>query len=406
MTYDVAKIRADFPALSLKAHDKPLVFLDSAASAQKPRVVLERVAKFYETSYANVHRGIYELSEKATDAFERARRTVADFIHADADEIVFTRGATESLNLVAATWGAANLKSNDEIILSEAEHHSNIVPWQILRDKIGFRIRVAPVTDDGAFDFDAFAAMLSPKTKLVSVMQVSNVLGSVFPIKKIAAAAHAVGAVVCVDGCQGVTHFKTDVRDLGCDFYAFSGHKLYAPSGVGVLYGRYGVLETLPPYQGGGDMIQSVSFEKSVWARPPARFEAGTPAIAQAVGLGYAVDYLNGLGMENITAYESVLAGKLTRTLSEIKGVRIIGTTPDKVGVAAFVIDGVHPQDAAMILDGQGVAVRTGHHCAQPLHDRFGLKATIRASVGLYTTAEEIDRLADAVRKAQKLFGA
>lgn len=406
MTYDVHKIRADFPALSLQAHGKPLVFLDSAASAQKPAEVVNRMAAFYETSYANVHRGVYELSEKATNAFEEARRKVAAFINAKSEnEIVFTRGATESLNLVAATFGAAHLKAGDEIILSQAEHHSNIVPWQILREKTGVEIKVVPVSDDGAFDFETFEKLLSAKTKLVSVMQVSNVLGSVFPVRQIVEKAHAVGAFVCVDGCQGVTHFKTDVQSLGCDFYAFSGHKLYGPTGIGVLYGKESVLKGLPPYQGGGDMIKSVSFEKSVWADVPARFEAGTPAIAQAVGLGYAVDYLSALGMENIAAHEAGLTKILMQALGETDGVRLIGTVPDKVGVAAFTIDGVHAQDASMILDRQGIAVRTGHHCAQPLHERFGVTATIRASVGLYNTQEDIEALAAGVRKAKKMFG-
>ena len=388
------------------AHKKPLVFLDSAASAQKPKQVIDAMAAFYETSYANVHRGVYELSEKATDAFEAARRKIAAFIGAESEnEIIFTRGATESLNLVAQTVSLARLKAGDEIIISQAEHHSNIVPWQLWRDRLGFKIKVAPVRDDGSFDFDAFKALLSDKTKLVSVMQVSNVLGTVFPIRDIVKAAHDAGALACVDGCQGVTHFPVDVRDSDCDFYAFSGHKLYGPTGIGVLYGKKSVLETLEPYQCGGDMIKSVSFDKSVWADLPAKFEAGTPAIVQAVGLGCAIDYLNALGMENVAAHEAVLAKKLTETLQNIRGVRLIGTAKDKAGVASFVIDGVHPQDASMILDHTGIAVRTGHHCAQPLHERFGLTASIRASVGLYNTAQEIDVLAQGIEKAKKMFG-
>lgn len=406
MTYDVEKIRADFPALQTTAHKKPLVFLDSAASAQKPKQVIDAMAAFYETSYANVHRGVYELSEKATDAFEAARRKIAAFIGAESEnEIIFTRGATESLNLVAQTVSLARLKAGDEIIISQAEHHSNIVPWQLWRDRLGFKIKIAPVRDDGSFDFDAFKALLSDKTKLVSVMQVSNVLGTVFPIRDIVKAAHDAGALACVDGCQGVTHFPVDVRDTDCDFYAFSGHKLYGPTGIGVLYGKKSVLETLEPYQCGGDMIKSVSFDKSVWADLPAKFEAGTPAIVQAVGLGCAIDYLNALGMENVAAHEAVLAKKLTETLQNIRGVRLIGTARDKAGVASFVIDGVHPQDASMILDHTGIAVRTGHHCAQPLHERFGLTASIRASVGLYNTAQEIDVLAQGIEKAKKMFG-
>ena len=306
MALDVSKIKPDFPALANPAHGRPLVFLDSAASAQKPRQVLDAMRYGYENEYANVHRGMYELSEKATLNYERARKKVQKFINASSErEIIFTRGATDALNTVAYTWGAANLKKGDEIILSVAEHHSNIVPWQILRERLGFSIKVAPVLDDGAFDFDAFKSMLSEKVKLVGVTQMSNVSGSVFPLKDIVKAAHAAGAVVVADGCQGVTHLPSDVRDSDCDFYAFSGHKLYGPTGIGVLYGRLSLLENMPPFEGGGDMIKSVSFENSVWAEPPARFEAGTPPIMQAIGLGAAVDYVQAIGMENIAEHES-----------------------------------------------------------------------------------------------------
>lgn len=405
MALDVSKIKPDFPALANPAHGRPLVFLDSAASAQKPRQVLDAMRYGYENEYANVHRGMYELSEKATLNYERARKKVQKFINASSErEIIFTRGATDALNTVAYTWGAANLKKGDEIILSVAEHHSNIVPWQILRERLGFSIKVAPVLDDGAFDFDAFKSMLSEKVKLVGVTQMSNVLGSVFPLKDIVKAAHAAGAVVVADGCQGVTHLPSDVRDSDCDFYAFSGHKLYGPTGIGVLYGRLSLLENMPPFEGGGDMIKSVSFENSVWAEPPARFEAGTPPIMQAIGLGAAVDYVQAIGMENIAEHERKLCQKLMDGIASVKGTRQIGTAQGKTGLVSFVTDYAHPQDIAMILDQQGVAVRTGHHCAQPLHERFGVPVSVRASLGIYNTPEDIDALVEALDKVRKFF--
>lgn len=406
MSFDVEQIRADFPALSLTVHGKPLVFLDSAASAQKPLCVIDEMKRLYLNEYANVHRGVYELSEKATVNFENARKKVQHFVNAASDgEIVFTRGATDSINLVAYTWGAANLRGGDEIILSQAEHHSNIVPWQILQSRIGFKINVAPIDDNGDFDFDAYLKLLNEKTKLVSVAHVSNVLGTIFPVKEISAAAHKVGAVVLIDGCQGATHLTVDVRDIGCDFYAFSGHKLYGPTGIGVLYGRLPVLESMPPFEGGGDMIKTVSFSGSTWAEPPARFEAGTPAIMQAIGLGLAVDYVEKIGMDAIDAHERALGKMMQEQIAAINGVRVIGTSKNKAAVVSFVTDFAHPQDIAMVLDQEAVAVRTGHHCAQPLHERFGVSVSVRASLGVYNTAQDVEKFVAAVVKAKRFFG-
>lgn len=406
MSFDVEKIRADFPALSLSVHGKPLVFLDSAASAQKPLCVIDEMKRLYLNEYANVHRGVYELSEKATVNFENARKKVQHFINAASDkEIVFTRGATDSINLAAYAWGAANLRAGDEIILSQAEHHSNIVPWQILQSRVGFKINVAPVDDNGDFDFGAYLKLLNEKTKLVSVAHVSNVLGTVFPVKEITAAAHKAGAVVLIDGCQGATHLPVDVRDIGCDFYAFSGHKLYGPTGIGVLYGRLPVLETMPPFEGGGDMIKTVSFSGSTWAEPPARFEAGTPAIMQAVGLGLAVDYVERIGMDAIDAHERALGKMMQDQIAAIDGVRVIGTSKNKAAVVSFVTDFAHPQDIAMVLDQEAVAVRTGHHCAQPLHERFGISVSVRASLGVYNTVDDVEKFVAAVAKAKRFFG-
>ncbi|MEO5374703.1 MAG: cysteine desulfurase [Alphaproteobacteria bacterium] len=403
---DVERLRADFPILAKPVRGRPLVFLDSAASAQKPRQVTEALKDFYETDYANVHRGAYLLSERATERYEGARETVRRFLNARrAREIVFTRGATESINLVAATWGRKFLKAGDEVVISWLEHHSNIVPWQLLRDELGITLKVVPVGDDGAFLFEEYEKLLGPRTKMVAVAHISNVLGTTLPVKAIAAAAHAVGAVVLVDGCQAVPHMKVDVRDLDCDFYVFSGHKLYGPTGIGVLYGREDLLKTMPPYQGGGDMIASVTFEKSTWAAPPARFEAGTPAIAQAVGLGAAIDYVESIGLDRIGAHERDLLQYATQRLSAVEGLRIIGTTPGKASVISFVLAGVHPHDIATILDRSGVAVRAGHHCAQPLMQRFGVPATARASFALYNTRAEVDALGQALDTVREIFG-
>lgn len=405
MTIDIQKIRADFPALALTVHGKPLTFLDSAASAQKPKQVLDAMRFCYENEYANVHRGMYDLSEKATLNFENARKKVQLFLNAASDkEIVFTRGATDALNLVAYTWGAQNLRAGDEVLITQAEHHSNIVPWQILQKRIPFTLKVAPVSDDGALDMDAFKSLLNEKTKLVSVAHISNVLGTVFPIKEIAKLAHAAGAKVLIDGCQGATHVPVDMQDINCDFYAFSGHKLYGPTGIGVLYGKRAVLETMEPFEGGGDMIKSVAFSGSVWADVPARFEAGTPPIMQAIGLGFAIDYVQNIGMANIAEHEKRLCGLLQDGVLSVGGTTPIGTAPDKTGLVSFVTDFAHPQDIAMILDQQGVAVRTGHHCAQPLHERFGQSVSIRASLGVYNTKEDIENFVAALHKVKRFF--
>lgn len=405
MTIDIQKIRADFPALALTVHGKPLTFLDSAASAQKPKQVLDAMRFCYENEYANVHRGMYDLSEKATLNFENARKKVQLFLNAASDkEIVFTRGATDALNLVAYTWGAQNLRAGDEVLITQAEHHSNIVPWQILQKRIPFTLKVAPVSDDGALDMDAFKSLLNEKTKLVSVAHISNVLGTVFPIKEIAKLAHAAGAKVLIDGCQGATHVPVDMQDIDCDFYAFSGHKLYGPTGIGVLYGKRAVLETMEPFEGGGDMIKSVAFSGSVWADVPARFEAGTPPIMQAIGLGFAIDYVRAIGMANIAEHEKRLCGLLQDGVLSIGGTTPIGTAPDKTGLVSFVTDFAHPQDIAMILDQQGVAVRTGHHCAQPLHERFGQSVSVRASLGVYNTKEDIENFVAALHKVKRFF--
>lgn len=405
MTIDIQKIRADFPALALTVHGKPLTFLDSAASAQKPKQVLDAMRFCYENEYANVHRGMYDLSEKATLNFENARKKVQLFLNAASDkEIVFTRGATDALNLVAYTWGAQNLRAGDEVLITQAEHHSNIVPWQILQKRIPFTLKVAPVSDDGALDMDAFKSLLNEKTKLVSVAHISNVLGTVFPIKEIAKLAHAAGAKVLIDGCQGATHVPVDMQDIDCDFYAFSGHKLYGPTGIGVLYGKRAVLETMEPFEGGGDMIKSVAFSGSVWADVPARFEAGTPPIMQAIGLGFAIDYVQNIGMANIAEHEKRLCGLLQDGVLSVGSTTQIGTAPDKTGLVSFVTDFAHPQDIAMILDQQGVAVRTGHHCAQPLHERFGQSVSVRASLGVYNTKEDIENFVAALHKVKRFF--
>ncbi len=403
--YDIDRIRADFPILGEMVHGRPLTFLDSAASAQKPIQMTEAIKTFYETEYANVHRGAYRLSEQATRRYEGARERVRAFLNARrSKEIVFTRGATESINLVAATWGRASLKAGDEVILTWLEHHSNIVPWQMLAVEKGFVLKVVPVDDNGQFDWTAYEKLLSPRTRLVSVAHVSNVLGTILPVKDIVAAAHAVGARVLVDGCQAVPHMAVDVCDLDCDFYAFSGHKLYGPTGIGVLYGREALLQDMPPYQGGGDMIATVTFEGSSWATLPHKFEAGTPASAQAVGLAAAIDYVEAIGLNAIAAYETDLLRYATRQLTAIKGLRLFGTAPAKAGVISFTLDCAHPHDIATIVDRHGVAIRAGHHCAQPLMQRFGVPAMARASFGLYNTKAEANTLAEALEAVQGIF--
>ena len=403
--YDVAAIRADFPILAQDIRGQSLVYLDSAASAQKPRQVIDCVSGVYETGYANVHRGLHYLSEKATADYEGAREKIRAFMNAESSaEIIYTRGASEAINLVAASWGGANIGPGDEIVISEAEHHSNIVPWQILRDQKGAVLKVLPVDDEGAVHLDQFRGLLSERTKIVAVTHVSNVLGTVYPIKEMARLAHQVGAVILIDGCQGITHMPVDVRDLDCDFYAFSGHKLYGPSGIGVLYGKAALLEAMPPYQSGGDMIERVTFEKSTWAELPHKFEAGTPAIAQAIGLGAAVDYVSQVGMAAIAAHEQELLTYTTQRLASVPGLRLIGTAPGKVSVVAFVMDCAHPHDISTIIDQTGVAIRAGHHCAQPLIDRFDIPSAARASFGMYNTVEEADRLVAGLEKVKEIF--
>ncbi len=404
--YDVESVREDFPILKQEIYGKPLVFLDSAASAQKPRAVIEAMKHCYEEEYANIHRGVYYLSMRATEAFEEARDKVRRFLNAaESREIVFVRGATEAINLVAQSYGRTFLREGDEIVITAMEHHSNIVPWQFLRDEKGLALRVAPIDDDGEFLLEEYEKLLGPRTKLVSVIHGSNAIGTLVPVREIIRLAHARGIPVLVDGCQAVPHLQVDVQELDCDFYVFSGHKLYGPTGIGVLYGKAALLEAMPPYQGGGEMITSVTFEKSEFNAIPDKFEAGTPHIAGAIGLGAAIDYLGALGIEDVGGHERGVLEHATRLLSEMKGVRLVGTARDKTSILSFVIDGVHAHDVGTVLDHQGVAVRAGHHCAQPVMERFGVDATVRASFALYNTVEEAEALAAAVAKVGEIFG-
>lgn len=403
--YDVNEIRKDFPVLQELVNGKPNTFLDSGASAQKPRCVISRMSDIYTREYSNVHRGSYLLSEQITWDYEAARQTVRKFLNAKSEkEIVFTRNATESINLVAASWGRKNLKKGDEVLISEAEHHANLVPWQMLRDELGFSLKIFKIADDGSFVWEKFAENLTANTKLVAVTAMSNVLGTVFPIKKMAAAAHRHGALLLADACQFAVHHKVDVQDLDCDFLAFSGHKTYGPTGIGVLYGKYNILDSMPPYQTGGDMVDRVTYEHTTFEEPPARFEAGTPAIVEAIGLGVALEYMMALGLENITAHEQGLVKYASEKLSGVSGLKLIGTAKDKGGVFSFVMDGIHPQDLAFILNKEGVAIRVGHHCAEPLVHRMGYESVARATLGLYSTKEDIDRLVAALNKAKTFF--
>lgn len=402
---DVARVRSDFPVFERLSRGKRLAYLDTASSAQKPRVVLEAVAAFGAHSYANIQRGVYELSALATQRYEAARARVARFLGAaEAREIVFVRNTTEAINLVAASWGRRNVNAGDEVLISELEHHANIVPWQMLCEERGARLRVAPITDAGELDRAAFEAALSGRTRLVALAHVSNALGTLNPVAELTRLAHARGALVLIDGAQAVPRLPVDVRALGCDFYAFSGHKAYGPTGIGALYGRARLLDAMPPYQTGGGMIASVTFEKTTFAPIPERFEAGTPAICEAIGLAAALDYLDALGLSAIERHEAELLDYGTALLSAIPEVRLIGTAPDKVGVLSFVVRGVHAHDLGTILDQEGVAIRAGHHCAQPLMARFGVPATARASLGLYNDREDLERLAAAVRSAIAMF--
>jgi cysteine desulfurase / selenocysteine lyase len=404
---DVARIRTDFPILSQTTRSgHPLAYLDNAATTQKPRQVIEAVTRFYTSGNANIHRGVYELSERATAAFEGARERVARFIGgASPTEIVFTRSATEAINLVAQSWGRSTLRPGDEVLVTAMEHHSNLVPWQLVCEQTGARLRAVPITARGELDLEAAERLLGDRTKLLAIGHVSNALGTVNPVRALAARAHGRGALVLVDGAQSAAHLRIDVADLGCDFFAFSGHKVYGPTGVGVLYGRAEVLAAMPPWQGGGDMIEQVALEGSTWAAPPARFEAGTPPIAAVLGLATALDYFEAVGLDRIAAWEEELLRLATERVGEIRGVRLVGTAPEKVAVLSFILDGVHPHDVGTILDDEGVAVRAGHHCAQPVMTSLGIPATVRASFAFYNTVQEIEALARGVARAAEVFG-
>lgn len=400
-------LKHDFPIFRQRVRGKELVYLDSAASAQKPQVVLDTLHRFYAEGYANIHRGVYRLSDEATRIYEGTREKVRRFIGAaETREIVFVRGTTEAINLLAHSFARPRLEAGDEILVTEMEHHSNIVPWQLLCEQTGARLRVAPMTDRGEIDLDAFAAALGDRTRLVSVVHVSNALGTVNPVREMIRLAHERGLPVILDGAQAVPHLPVDVQELDCEFYVFSGHKLYGPTGIGILYGKAELLAAMPPYQGGGDMIRSVTFAKSTYAPPPGRFEAGTPDIAGAIGLGAAIYYLESIGFEAITRHERELLDYGNAILTTVPGLKLIGTADDKVGVFSFTVDGVHPHDLGTILDGEGICIRAGHHCAQPVMEHFGVPATARASLGLYNTRSDLDALVDGLKKCKEMFGA
>lgn len=403
--FDVYKLREEFPILTRKVRNKPLVYLDNAATTQKPQAVIDAIVRYYTEENANIHRGVHTLSEQATKSYEHARAIVQRFLNAaDPSEIVFVRGATEGINLVAQTWGQTHVGRGDEIVISTMEHHSNIVPWQVLCEQQGARLRVVPINDDGELLLDEFEKLLGPKTKLVSIVHVSNALGTVNPVRKIVELARRCNVRVLLDGAQAVPHMSVDVRALNCDFYVFSGHKVYGPTGIGVLYGKAELLDAMPPYQGGGDMISSVTFEKTLYNRPPHKFEAGTPHVSGAIGLGAALEYVNAIGIERIAQHEHHVLAYGTERLLGIHGLRLIGTAKEKAAVLSFVLDGIHPHDIGTILDQEGIAIRTGHHCAQPLMQRFGVPATARASLALYNTMEEIDVLAAGLHKVREVF--
>ena len=404
--FDPERARRDFPILAQQVNGQPLVFLDSAASAQKPRAVIEAMAHFYESDYANIHRGVYALSQRATAAFEGVREKVRAFLGAaETREIVFVRGTSEAINLVASSYGRQHVEAGDEVLITHLEHHSNIVPWQLLCEERGATLRVAPIDDDGQVMLGELEKLLSPRTRIVAVAHVSNALGSIVDVAEITRMAHARGIPVLLDGAQAVPHLRVDVRALDCDFYCFSGHKLFGPSGVGVLYGRAELLEAMPPYQGGGEMILSVRFEGTTFNEIPHKFEAGTPDIAGVVGLGAAIDYLQSLDADAFEAHERDLLGYATEQLSKLPGLRIVGTATQKTPVVSFVLEGVHPHDVGTILDQEGVAVRTGHHCAQPAMERFGLPATVRASFALYNTRSDVDALVRGLERVREVFG-
>lgn len=402
---DVKTIRPDFPILDRKIRGEKLVYLDNAASTLKPLSVINRISDYYRNESSNVHRGAHYLSAEGTVAYESARDSVRSFINAkESSEVIFTRGTTESINLVAQTYGRASLKSGDEIIISELEHHSNIVPWQMIAEEKGAKVRVIPVTDAGDLDFDAYKRTLSNKTKIVAVSWASNTLGTILPVKEIIDEAHKVGAKVLLDAAQAVSHLVTDVQALDCDFLAFSGHKIFGPYGIGILYGKLELLEAMPPYQGGGSMIAEVTFEKTTYASSPQRFEAGTPSIADALGLAAAIEYLQGVGFDQVKAHGDEILKHATSKLSKIAGLKIIGTSANKVPILSFVIDGIHPSDLGSIIDHKGIAIRTGHHCTQPLMKRYGIPATARASFSIYNTLEEVDFLERSLIQAKEFF--
>jgi cysteine desulfurase/selenocysteine lyase len=404
-TFNVDKLRKEFPILKQKVHGKTLVYLDNAATTQKPKAVIETQQRYYEQYNSNIHRGLHLLSEKATAAYEGVREKAAKFLNAaDPKEIIFTKGTTDGINLVAQSWGRKNLAQDDEVILTQMEHHSNIVPWQLICDEKKANVKVATINDAGELMMEELFRLFSPKTKLLALTHVSNALGTVNPIKEIVKFAHERGVKVLVDGAQAVSHMSVDVRGLDCDFYALSGHKLYGPTGVGILYGKYALLEAMPPYQGGGDMISSVTFEKTLFKKPPYRFEAGTPNIAGVIGLGAALDFVTAIGLGNIAVHEQDLLNYATKKLQEIPGLKLVGTAPHKAGVLSFTLGEIHPHDIGTILDRQGVAIRAGHHCAQPVMERYGIPATARASLALYNTRSEIDALAKAVKKVIEMF--
>lgn len=405
LALDVEAIRKDFPILSQQVHGKPLIYFDNAATSQKPIQVIETLDDYYRQYNSNVHRGVHTLSEKATAAYEHARIKCRDFISASSEkEIIFTRGATEAINLVAQSYGRSQLKPGDEIIISAMEHHSNIVPWQILCEQTGAVLKVIPINDDAELILEEYEKLLGPKTRLVAIVHISNALGTINPVKQIIDRAHEHGAVVLVDGAQAVPHTPVDVLALDCDFYAFSGHKLFAPTGIGVLYGKRALLEAMPPYQGGGDMIKMVTFEKTLYNDLPYKFEAGTPHIAGVIGLGAAIDYVNRIGLDTIAAYEHSLIAYATEAALTIDGLTLIGTAREKTSILSFVLDEIHPHDLGTILDHDGIAIRTGHHCAMPVMDRFKVPATARASFAFYNTKQEIDKLVEGIEKAKEVF--
>ncbi len=403
--FDAERVRADFPVLQQQVNGRPLVYLDNGATSQKPQAVIDELVRYYSTENANVHRGVHTLSQNATEDYEGARAKVKRLLNAaDDHEIVFTRGTTDSINMVAQSYGKQSLGPGDEVIVSNMEHHSNIVPWQMLREEKGVVLRVVPIDDSGELLMDEYERMLSPRTKLVSITHVSNALGTILPVEQIIGMAHAQGIPVMLDGAQAVPHMAVDVQKLDCDFYVFSGHKIFGPTGIGVLYGKAELLETMPPVQGGGDMIKSVTFERTIYNDLPYKFEAGTPNIAGAIGLGAAIDYVQSVGYDSFAAYEDELLEYGTKALETIEGLRIIGTSPRKAGILSFVMENVHPHDIGTILDTEGVAVRTGHHCAQPVMQRFQIPATVRASMAMYNTREDIDALVRAIDRVIEVF--